>query len=50
MEETKFIQIEKQLIGTFWCIKCLPQKEYAEVLFYGESLCQKHLEKIKYGS
>ena len=48
MEENKIqiIKIEKAIVGSNWCIKCWPIKDYATVIYKGNSLCEKHFKQL----
>lgn len=38
---------DKNLIGSNYCIWCLPEKVYAQVIFDGDSCCLKCYERKK---
>lgn len=39
--------LERSTIGAAWCVSCYPTKEYAQFIYRGHSLCEKHLKKMR---
>lgn len=44
-EDMALVSTTQAIMCSDWCIYCFPKHNYAEFIYKGNSVCEKHLKK-----